>query len=218
MRLILASNSPRRQQLLALTGWAFAVQPANVDERVQPGEAPAAYVQRVAAEKARAVSGGPLTLGSDTIVVADGKILGKPASPTEAAAMLLSLRGRTHQVLTAIAVHTAEGELLRDLSVDDVPMRAYSNAEMEAYVASGDPLDKAGAYAIQHPGFHPVENFSGCYASVMGLPLCHLVRTLARKGLTPPVDVPAACQADLGYACPVFAAVLTNQRQPCLEA
>jgi len=132
--------------------------------------------------------------------------------------MLLSLRGRTHQVLTAIAVHTAEGELLRDLSVDDVPMRAYSSAEMEAYVASGDPLDKAGAYAIQHPGFHPAENFSGCYASVMGLPLCHLVRTLARKGLTPPVDVPAACQADLGYACPVFAAVLTNQRQPCLEA
>ena len=93
--------------------------------------------------------------------------------------MLRRLRSRTHQVYTGIAVMPlSDGNLLTDLCVTDVPMRAYSDEEIDAYVATGDPLDKAGAYAIQHPDFHPVESMSGCYASVMGLPLCHLTRTL----------------------------------------
>jgi septum formation protein len=90
-------------------------------------------------------------------------------------------------------------------------MRPYSDEEIDVYVASGDPLDKAGAYAIQHADFHPVENFSGCYASVMGLPLCHLVRTLCKMGIAPPADVPAACQAHLQYTCPISAAILRGE-------
>jgi len=213
MHLVLASNSPRRQQLLRLSGWEFTVQPANIDESIHPGESPADYVQRVAAGKAAATTGNGLTLGADTIVIADGSILGKPADAAEASAMLARLRGRPHQVLTAIAVRMPDGTLLNDHSLDAVPMRNYSNADIEAYVASGDPLDKAGAYAIQHPGFHPVENFCGCFASVMGLPLCHLVRTLARQNILPPVDVPSACQAELAYDCPVFGAVLAAKPQ-----
>ena len=123
--------------------------------------------------------------------------------------MLRQLRARTHQVLTALAVlQTGSGRLLLDICVTDVPMRAYSDAEIEAYVASGDPLDKAGAYAIQHAGFHPVKSLDGCYANVVGLPLCHLARMLHRLGLPPRANLPLACQAALGYQCPVYEQIL----------
>jgi predicted house-cleaning NTP pyrophosphatase (Maf/HAM1 superfamily) len=135
--------------------------------------------------------------------------LGKPADPSEAKRMLRQLRGRVHQVYTGIAaLRVPEGNLLADACVTDVPMRAYSEAEIEAYVQTGDPLDKAGAYAIQHPRFQPVESMRGCYASVMGLPLCHVTRLLERMGLPPRADVPAQCQFFLNYACPVFAGIL----------
>ena len=125
--------------------------------------------------------------------------------------MLQRLRGHRHQVYTAIALlRLADQKLVTDLCSTPVPMRSYSDAEIEAYVTSGDPLDKAGAYAIQHPGFHPVEALAGCYASVMGLPLCHLVRSLRRLGITPPGDVPVACQTSLNYVCPVYQTILTG--------
>jgi MAF protein len=214
--LVLASNSPRRRELLALGGWEFVVRPADVDESRRAGEAPADYVVRLARSKALACAArsneGEIVLAADTTVAVDGDLLGKPAEAAEAVGMLERLRGRTHQVYTGLAaLRRADGKLITDLCVSDVPMRAYSHEEIEAYVASGDPLDKAGAYAIQHPGFHPVEGFSGCRASVMGLPLCHLVRTLGRLHLRPRADVPAECQASLNYSCPISAAVLRGE-------
>ena len=208
--------------------WAFAVVPADIDESRRSCETPEDYVSRLAEEKARAVAPfypNCLILAADTAVV-DGKdVLGKPSGPEEAVKLLQGLRGHTHQVFTAIALfkrcaadasQTAQpivhGMPVVDLCVTAVPMRPYSDAEINAYVATGDPLDKAGAYAIQHPGFHPVTELAGCYASVMGLPLCHLVRNLRHFNLRSPVDIPSACQAALGYDCPIFPAILAK---PC---
>lgn len=214
--LVLASNSPRRRQLLALAGWEFTVRPAEVDESPQPGEAPQDYVLRLAESKARACAqagvDGDILLAADTTVSLDGDLLGKPTSPAQAHAMLVRLRGRSHQVFTAIALlQASSGQFHSDLCVTQVPMRDYSLDEIEAYIASGDPLDKAGAYAIQHPDFHPVEALAGCFASVMGLPLCHLQRSLESFGRVPPLDLPSRCQASLDYACPVSRAILAGE-------
>jgi MAF protein len=213
--LVLASSSPRRRELLALTGWKFEVRPADIDESPQVGELPADYVLRLAVGKARAAAQsapGQVILAADTTVADGSVLLGKPADRSAAVAMLGQLRGRVHQVYTALAVQSPDsGPILNDLCASNVPMRAYTPAEIEAYAATGDPLDKAGAYAIQHAGFHPVEGFSGCFASVMGLPLCHLTRTLKKMGIFPPVDVPTVCQRHLGYACPVFQSVLNGE-------
>lgn len=214
--LILASSSPRRRQLLALLGWPFELLSVEIDERPFPGERPDAYVLRLAESKARAAGKlappASLILAADTTVADGSVILGKPQDAMEAAAMLRRLRGRMHQVYTALAVYDPRTDRLeRDLCASQVPMRLYSELEMEAYIASGDPLDKAGAYAIQHPQFQPVVDFSGCYASVMGLPLCHLARTLSKFEVKPKVDVPQACQAELRYDCPIFAAVLRGE-------
>jgi septum formation protein len=223
--LVLASTSPRRRELLAFGGWKFSTRPAEVDESQRTGEAPDAYVLRLAESKARTCAASPKNRGTmsagkdqtilaaDTAVV-DGKaILGKPKDMAEAVEMLRRLRSRTHQVHTGIAVfRSSDGNLATDLCVTDVPMRAYSDEEIETYVASRDPLDKAGAYAIQHPQFHPVEKISGCYASVMGLPLCHLTRTLRHFGITPRSAISAECQSRLNYTCPISAAVLRGEQ------
>jgi len=211
--LLLASNSPRRKQLLALGGWEFTSVPADVDESVQPGETPRDYVLRLAEAKARASArqAGPdqIVVGSDTAVIIDRDILGKPDDSAEAESMLRRLRGRTHQVYTGIAVfRVADGWLAADLCITDVPMRAYSDDEIRDYVATGDPLDKAGAYAIQHPGFQPVASMSGCFSSVMGLPHCHLARLLKEFDIHPAADLPGNCQAFLKYQCPVFPSIL----------
>lgn len=211
--LILASNSPRRKQLLALGGWVFRVLGAEIDESPLPGEKPPAYVLRLAESKARAVAAGAppasLIVAADTTVADDGQILGKPLDAADARRMLQQLRGHAHKVYTAIAVLLSmDGSLLLELGETEVPMRDYSEAEITAYVASGDPLDKAGAYAIQHTGFNPVNGLQGCYANVMGLPLCHLTRALRRLGLPPKNDVPQACQHELGYRCPIYRTIL----------
>lgn len=211
VNLILASNSPRRRQLIGLTGWDFVVSIADVDESVRENESPADYVLRLAETKARAVrtNAEDIILAADTTVVDGSDILGKPADDAEAVAMLTRLRGRTHQVFTGIALlRGSDDSLLTDLCVTDVPMRAYSDEEIRSYVATGDPFDKAGAYAIQHPGFNPVIDMKGCYASVMGLPLCHVVRLMRRMDIQPNADVPANCQKLLEYDCPVFESIL----------
>ncbi len=214
--LFLASGSPRRSFLLSAAGFPFRVGWKAVDESPFPLEQPLDYVLRMAEMKARAAQdqagSGELILAADT-TVADGElILGKPADAQEAERMLLRLRGRFHAVHTAIALYNpGEGWVATDLCSTRVPMRAYSPEEVRHYVASGDPLDKAGAYAIQHPVFQPVESLTGCYASVMGLPLCHVVRLLERQGYCAPENVPQACQAALQYQCPVFAAVLRGE-------
>lgn len=214
--LILASNSPRRRQLLALGGWQFVVQPADVDESRLPGEAPAAYVLRLAESKARTVAAQAgsemLVVASDTSVVDGEEILGKPADAAEAAAMLRQLRGREHFVFTSLAVLRVQDGLLRtDLCRTRVPMREYTDDEIDVYVQSGDPMDKAGAYAIQHAGFHPVDRLEGCFASVMGLPLCHLTRMLTALDAPARANIPAACQESLEYICPIYAAVLRGE-------
>ncbi len=153
-------------------------------------------------------------LAADTIVVDGERILGKPQDVEEARAMLLALRGRSHRVLTALALVDSDGREQLELCETMVPMRAYSLEAMAAYAASGDPLDKAGGYAIQHAGFQPVEleRLAGCYASVMGLPLCHLTRAMRGWGYEPAQDVPGACQRFTGYDCPVYGPILRGER------
>jgi MAF protein len=219
--LVLASTSPRRKELLALGGWDFQILPADINEDPQSGEAPIDYVRRMAESKAKEaakhVPEEAVVLAADTTVVdtnAEGEqeILGKPADAAEAEIMLRRLRGRTHQVMTAVAVlRKADGRLLSDVCITDVPMRAYTDEEMMVYIESGDPLDKAGGYAIQHPGFHPAENLNGCYANVVGLPLCHVTRLLRAFGIEPKQDVARACQQELGYMCPIFEEVLGSE-------
>ncbi len=209
--LVLASNSPRRKDLLALAGLPFEVIVSDTDESLLADESPRDYVRRLAIAKARDASvradASQVVVAADTTVVDGNAILGKPANPSEAKRMLRQLRGRVHQVYTGIAV-LRDGNLSADVCVTDVPMRAYSDAEIEAYVATGDPLDKAGAYAIQHADFQPVETMNGCYASVMGLPLCHVTRLLAQMDAPPRADVPSNCQSFLNYECPVFTEIL----------
>lgn len=126
--------------------------------------------------------------------------------------MLKQLRGRTHQVYTAVAIYRMSDEImLTELSITNVPMREYRDEEITSYVNTGDPLDKAGSYAIQHPDFQPVASMSGCYAGVMGLPMCHVVRTLEKFDVHPQADVPTACQTLLNYQCPVSSAILRGE-------
>ena len=207
--LLLASMSPRRQELMGLTGWTFHISPADVDETPLPEESPQAYVSRLAEAKARAAAHeadqDSLVIAADTTVAHHGYILGKPENDEQARDMLRSLRGGTHQVFTAVVVfQPATKRMETDLAATDVPMRDYSDAEIEAYIATGDPFDKAGSYAIQHTEFNPVEGLTGCYANVVGLPLCHLARTLSRFGMTAKTDLPSACQKALSYQCKVY--------------
>jgi septum formation protein len=226
-QLYLASSSPRRRELLSLGGWEYALLPVQVDETPLPGEDGVEYVQRLAKRKAYTASCKAditgVIIAADTAVIdremsGNTKIFGKPHEQNEASEMLQSLRGHTHQVHTAISIlrtsdGTLNGPFISDLCTTDVPMRNYSDVEIATYIASGDPMDKAGAYAIQHNGFHPVEKLEGCFANVMGLPLCHLTRSLIKIGIPPIVDIPQACQAALGYDCTVYPNILKEKTQ-----
>lgn len=209
--ILLASASPRRAELLEALGLSFTIVPAEVAERVLPGETPDRTACRLAAAKARAVSvlaEEALVVAADTLVVLDGLVLGKPRDAQQAVEMLLALRGREHLVHTGLAVGKA-GALTLQLATSPVIMRDYSAAEIAAYVASGDPLDKAGAYGCQHPVFRPVETYGNCYANVMGLPLCHLYRLLAQLGATLPRSPLEACPWAIAHGgCAWSAAIL----------
>ena len=195
--LILASQSPRRRELLALLGLPFEVFPAAVEEAAVDGESPAQTAVRLALEKARTVVAarpGATVIGCDTLVAVDGAVLGKPADAAQARAMLRSLRGRAHSVYSGVAV-IGGGRQVVELVETTVTMRDYTDAEIERYIASGAPFDKAGAYGIQCEPFRPAAAWSGCYLNVMGLPLCALARALGALDIVPPVDAAAACQA-----------------------
>ena len=211
IKFVLASNSPRRKQLFGLGGWDFTVIVADIDETPFEDESPREYVLRLAQAKALAIqpraASDAVILGSDTTVVDGNEILGKPVDEEDTRRMLKQLRGRVHQVYTAIAI-LRDGKIVTDLSITDVPMRDYSDAEIEAYIQTGDPMDKAGAYAIQHPEFKPVSVLEGCRASVMGLPMCHVLRTLRQFDIVGSADVPAACQSLLQYDCKVSSEIL----------
>jgi MAF protein len=185
----------------------------EADERPLPEEYPRHYTLRVAKMKAQLalnlVQGQPLIIAADTTVDDRGAILGKPLNAQEAEATLKRLRGRTHQVHTAVVVlDSASGALEHEVATTDVPMRDYSDAQIAAYIASGDPFDKAGSYAIQHPTFQPVETRTGCYTNVIGLPLCHLLKVLRRMEIVVSQDVPFLCQSAHDYECGVFSNIL----------
>jgi MAF protein len=228
--IILASSSPRRRELLALSGLAFEVRPADADETPFVDERPEAYAQRMSGTKAglvvattqvSAAGDEPATvvIGADTIVVLDVEarggdepaafsLLGKPRDAAEATEMLRQLRGRRHRVITAISVAgTATTAEQHDFVTASVPMRAYGEDEIAAYVATGNPLDKAGAYAIQFAGFQPVDRprFTDCFATVMGLPVCTLLRQLAQTGIEAPMAGPLGdCHHFEPGACPIY--------------
>jgi septum formation protein len=180
--LVLASASPRRRELLRLLNYPFETLSTNVDEAPEPGERARAMVERLSRAKAQAARRqrpAAVILALDTDVELDGTILGKPIDAANARAMLEALRGRAHSVYSAFTL-AADTGLETRLVHTRVWMRQYSDAEIEAYVASGDPLDKAASYAVQHLSFRPVERVEGCFANVMGLPLCQLYHALAR--------------------------------------
>jgi septum formation protein len=210
--LYLASSSPRRSQLLRLGGWSFKVIPAKVDEHLLSGELPRDYVIRLAQTKAQVVAAGletGIVLAADTIVVNScrgiDEILGKPNNPKEAEMMLGRLRGHIHHVYTGLSVLDVEKNLLAsDCCNTAVSMRNYTDEEMLAYIASGDPFDKAGAYAIQDRGFHPIEALEGCFPNVMGLPLCHVNRLLGEVGLNAENELTVVCRSELKFNCLVY--------------
>lgn len=185
--ILLASRSPRRAELLEQVGIACRVAPAEIDEAVLPGEAAAAYVERVTLAKARAAhaagADGLPVLAADTAVVLGRRILGKPVDRAEGLAMLAALSGRTHRVLTGVAV--LAGELRFRLSLSRVRFRAIGADELAAYWATGEPADKAGGYAIQGLAAAFVERIEGSYSGIMGLPLFETLQLLEQAGVRP---------------------------------
>jgi septum formation protein len=182
--IILASGSPRRKQLLEMLHIPFRVIPPDVDEHVLPGEEPGHYVTRLSRAKAEAVVGrapGEIILAADTTVVLDGAIFEKPTSPANAVEMLTRLQGRTHEVMTAVAV-ARDKDIAQALDVSRVTFRPADRATLEAYVATGEPMDKAGAYAIQGLGAPLIDRVEGDFFGVMGLPLRLALDLLARFG------------------------------------
>jgi septum formation protein len=190
MKLILASASPRRAEILRNAGIEFEVSSAGVDETPLGNELPGDYVRRLALAKAlsaaednRGRAGGALVLGADTIVAVGGEILGKPASPDDARRMLRSLSGKIHEVHTGLALLRNPGpEQYVVEEITRVHFAAFTDREIEAYIATGEPFDKAGAYAIQGVGGRYVTRIEGCYFNVMGLPLARLYSLLRESG------------------------------------
>ena len=187
MKLILASSSPRRAEILANAGLPFSVLSSAVDESPYPGEAPAALVQRLANAKADLVTaraiGPAVVLGADTVVVLDDKILGKPRSTEEARHMLRQLSGRTHSVLTGVAmIRLPDGERRQFIESTLVHFRPITEEELSSYLATEEPYDKAGAYAIQGQAGRYIPRIEGCYFNVVGLPLSRVLTELQTLG------------------------------------
>ena len=188
--LVLASGSPRRRELLRGAGVAFEILPADIEERARSGEAPHALAERLALEKAQVVAQrlGPRpprgVLGADTIVVVDADVLGKPVDPEDAVRLLARLVGRAHRVLTAVALVESAGLRARSLVIESrVVMRAAGEDEIRRYVATGESLDKAGAYAAQGEGRRFIERIEGSVSNVIGLPLEETLALLREVGL-----------------------------------
>ena len=181
MNLVLASESPRRADLMRRLGLAFRVQPADVDESRLPDESPGVYVERLARDKASAVGDDSVVIGADTTVVFEGRVMGKPAHPAEARSMLARLAGDSHEVFTGVAVRHRD-QLVSLVDVTEVHMLEMTDLEIADYVESGEPMDKAGAYALQGEGGRFVEAVHGSPFTVIGLPIHLLGRLVAQVG------------------------------------
>jgi len=192
----LASGSPRRRELLSLLGVQFEVAPADVDERAAP---------KPALAKARAVARpGEVTLAADTMIELDGERIGKPADAADAVAMLERLAGREHLLRTEVAIVNAAGRALHFGVRSTVTMVPADDRAIRAYVASGEPLDRAGAYAIQGGGAALVAAYAGCYANIVGLPLCHTFFALRKTGVAMPERPEPAFARAFGFTCPAW--------------
>jgi septum formation protein len=198
---------------MELTGLRVTIAASAVDESRQHNESPRAMTERLAMTKAKSVHAPEgWVLGADTVVAEGDKLLGKPKDRNDARQMLESLRGSEHRVVTSIALLDLDsGRQIIDSCESTVPMRVYTESELDRYLDRGNPYDKAGSYAIQDHEFMPVDvsRMRDCFANVMGLPLCHVARNLPQA---PPADVPAACQAHTGYRCPIYQEVLEGYR------
>ncbi len=205
---VLASASPRRRQLLTELGLSFTQAPADINEDPLPGETPLATQKRITQAKAatfRMTQPEQVVIACDTTVLLDGEMLNKPSDAEEAWAMLRRLRGRAHQVQSCLVIRQAE-QVDLDIITSDVQMRAYGDDEIAGYIASGDPFDKAGSYAVQHPGFQPVDEIRGCPLNVIGLALCHLRARVAGLPACAPV-----CESWFGAICPSKLGDLTHR-------
>ncbi len=201
-RLVLASGSPRRREIVRSMGLEFSIRPTGIPEERRPDETPDEFAVRLALDKFREASpaSGEIVIAADTIVVLDGEVLGKPSSEKEAGEILRRLRSRAHLVKTALAVGTATTTVI-EVVTTTVWMRNYSDGEIEAYVASGEPFDKAGGYAIQDREFRPVDQYQGCPMNVMGLPVCRLTAHLQNFGIVVPVPPEEVCRIWFGERC-----------------
>lgn len=184
--IVLASASPRRSELLESADISFKIVPADIDESALPDEEPIEHVLRLAdgkAHKASSIADGRFFIGADTIVLCDDEIMGKPRDSADARRMLRSLSGRVHQVITGFAVMEKKtGKVVSKAVTTDVAFKQLDDVEIEAYVSTGCPMDKAGAYAIQGGAAYMVERIDGSYTNVVGLPLCEVVETLREIG------------------------------------
>lgn len=212
-RFLLASQSPRRRQLLGLCGYPFDALNADVDEGSVSDPDPVQDCIQTARLKSEAVlhSLSPslhertIVIAADTIVTLDGRILGKPRDEQDATNMLTALRSRVHEVHTGVTiVDVSSGLQILSCHSANVRMRPYTEQEISIYVASGDPLDKAGAYAIQHPVFRPVEALEGCYLGVMGLSICHLLQVFEQLDLPFKADLELLKKAHNGFDCVLY--------------
>lgn len=208
-KIVLASSSKRRRELVKALDAPVVVIPSTIEERPpRTSERAEDYVVETAAHKAQDVAGtvgtGSLVVGADTAVIFDGRILGKPSDADKARQMLVDLRGRSHQVATGVAVTRTGTQCMESsIRVSEVTMRSYSDIEIDAYVDSGEPFDKAGGYAIQDTLFAPVAQFDGCYLNVVGFPLCEVRSVLSALSVDVPFErgwrVPQKCPID----CPI---------------
>lgn len=212
MSIVLASTSPRRRELVNIYGLTFQFISADVDESPRAHESPEELVRRLS--RAKAEIGAQqfpesIVIGADTVVSIDHTILGKPVDAADAVRMLMTLRHRPHVVFSGVTVMRGDKSMTQ-IATTTVHMRNYSDDEIAAFVATGEPLDKAAAYAIQNTAFRPVARIEGCFANVMGLPLCHLYRALKSFGVA--IKEPdGVCQNYLHITCPVARGILNEQ-------
>jgi len=212
-QLVLASQSPRRAELLTLTGLPFTQKCTVIDESPRTGESPTQHSLRLAREKAdkagQIQSDDCLILAADTIVVHNNQILGKPVNAEDAERMLRDLEGKIHTVITAVVL-AGSNNAREECCSTRVQLRRLSPQERSDYIASGDPLDKAGAYGIQNRQFRPATTLGGCVANVMGLPICQVIRALSDTGVTITANIASACAARTGYDCQIHQTILAD--------
>lgn len=205
IRIVLASVSPRRQRLLASMGLSFDLAAPNVNEARHPEELPAKLAIRLSLAKAHAVAAvcpQAVIIAADTLVVVDKQVIGKPDSRIAALEMLARLRNRQHSVYSGLTIlDVRQSRYIKQVAVTSVIMRDYTDGEIRRYIDSGDPMDKAGAYAIQDLDFGPVARIDGCYANVMGLPMCHLYRALRSGVIHVPVHPLDCCPLAVEKGC-----------------